>query len=24
VVAIDTFRNEMFEINAKFGGGVPF
>jgi hypothetical protein len=24
VVAIDTFRNEMFEINAEFGGGVPF
>lgn len=24
VVAIDTFRNEMFEINAKFGGRVPF
>ncbi len=24
VVAIDAFRHEMYEINAEFGGGVPF
>jgi hypothetical protein len=24
IVAIDTFRHEMYEINAEFGGGVPF